>query len=385
MYSAHGARYDVRREYDALPCQAFWTFVTGKGRLLTREEKVDAMHPLSTPWTLMHMAVSWLMIVAAVWVGDAAMDSSSPAVLVMGVGLNWLVVVNRARSLQASFHYMTHGAAMPHRLLARWTATAAFTAPFFYQSWTAYAESHVKTHHHLRVLCSAADPDQQFISENGFGLGMGVRTFWWRVWTRPFAPSYIWSQLKSSWVDSFIEPPVYEIFFRAVLVTGAVWTALDSAWFGRMLLLFWVPAWLLFRHSMWLQLITEHLWFAPRNSFSGSPESYGRLTWGRFQGRPLPRGGVLAWALWCVALLLCDLPVRLYVYPQDLPNHDFHHRLPLAPYHRIADLRRTFESEPSRFGPCYEVWGFLATLRVLRDHLCFGDPTPFRWPPTSSL
>lgn len=385
MYSVHGARFDVRREYDKLPCQAFWTFVTGKGRVLSPEDKVRAMRPMSTAWTVMHITGSWLMIAAALWLGNKALDSTAPLALVAGVGLSWLIVVNRARSLQATFHYVTHGSAMPHRRLARWTATAAFTAPFLYQSWSAYCDSHVKTHHHLRALCSVDDPDQQFIAQNGFRPRMSVRAFWWRLWTRPFSPAFLWGQLKSSWFDSFIEPSCYEVFFRMALVLGTASAALAYGWFDRLLLLFWVPAWLLFRHSMWLQLITEHLWFAPRGSDAGSPEAYGRLTWGRFQGRPLPSAGVLAWVRWCALLLLYDLPVRLYVYPQDLPNHDFHHRLPLAPYHNIADLRRTCEGESSRFGPSYEVWGFLETLCVLRDHLCYGESNPFRWPARSSL
>lgn len=41
----------------------------------------------------------------------------------------WLVVVNRARSLQACFHYMTHGSVMPSRRLARLAATVAFRFP----------------------------------------------------------------------------------------------------------------------------------------------------------------------------------------------------------------------------------------------------------------
>jgi hypothetical protein len=383
MYAAHGPRFNVRREYDQLPWQSFWTLVTGKGRLLSAEEKVRAMRPLSTGWTLIQLVASWLLIGLALWIGNRAMSSGSSAVAVAGVGLNWLIVVNRARSLQASFHYITHGAAMPHRQLAQLAATTTFTAPFLYQGWCAYGESHVNTHHHLRVLCSGDDPDQRFIAENGVGPGMNERTFWWRVWTQPFAPSFLWGQLKDSWLVSFVEPGWPETLYRVIFLGGTAALALAFGWFGRLLLLFWVPAWLLFRHSLWLQLITEHLWFAPRESDAGSAVAYGRLTWGRFQGRPLPRRGLLAWIRWWVALLLCDLPVRLYVYPQDLPNHDFHHRLPLAPYHTIADLRRTCESEAGRFGPSHEVWGFLATLRVLRDHLCYGDSTPFRYPSIS--
>jgi hypothetical protein len=384
LYAAHGLRYNVRQEYDRLPWQGFWTWVTGKGRVLGSHEMDQAMQPLPASRTLWHLLGSWLLIGAALWTGDRALESESPALAVAGVLLCWLTVVNRGRTLQASFHYMTHGAAMPDRTWASRAATAAFTTPFLYEGWEAYGRSHVSTHHHMRVLCSADDPDQRFIEENGFRQGMGERSFWWRVWMRPFSPAFVWRQLTGGWHATVVQPAWPEKTYRVAFLAGTALLAAHFDWLGRLVILFWVPAIALFKHSLWLQLITEHLWFSPRLSDAGTPIAYGRLTWGRFQGRPLPREGVAGWLRWWLSLLVFDLPVRLYVYPQDLPNHDFHHRLPLAPYHTIADLRRTCECEVGRFGPSYEVWGFLATLRVLRDHLCHGDSTPFRFPTTSN-
>ena len=295
------------------------------------------------------------------------------------------MVVNRARSLQACFHYMTHGSVMPSRRLARLAATVAFCTPFFYQSWRAYCRTHVAEHHHLRVLCSEQDPDQRFIAEQGFHPGMREGSFWWRIWLRPFVPTYLAGRLHDAWTASVVEPAPLEKAFRIGAWTLVLAVCAAQGWLGRFVLLFFVPAFVLFQHSLWLQLVTEHLWFARLGAESGTPAGYGRLTWGRFQGRPLPRqGGLFAWAGWWLRLLLCDVPVRLYVYPQDLPNHDFHHRLPVAPYHAIADLRRTSEAQAGRFGPTYEVWGFLATLRVMRDHLCRGDVAPFRFPPAQT-
>lgn len=382
LYTVHGLRYNVRQEYDRLPWQAFWTWVTGKGRLLAAHELDQAMKPLSTTRTLGHLVGSWLLIGAALAVGDRALSSESLALVVAGMVCCWLVVVNRGRSLQASFHYMTHGAAMPDRRWACCAATAAFTTPFLYEGWDAYGSSHVSTHHHMRVLCSRDDPDQLFIEENGFRPGMAEHSFWWRVWFRPFAPAFVWRQLRDAWRASVVQPAWPEKMYRVAFLAGTTALAVQFDWLDRLLILFWLPVLVLFRHSLWLQLITEHLWFAPRLSDAGTPAAYGRLTWGRFQGRPLPRGGLVDWLKWWLSLVVFDLPVRLYVYPQDLPNHDYHHRLPLAPYHIIADLRRTCEVEPGRFGPSYEVWGFVATLRVLRDHLCRGDSTPFRFSTT---
>lgn len=385
-YTAHGPRYNVRDDYAHLPFQAFWTWVTGKGRPLPASELDRALRPLSGGWVLCHLLGSWAAIGLALWAGyrglhaDAGLSTAAAATL-----LCWLVVVNRGRSLQATFHYMSHGSAMPHPGAAPWAARLAFTAPFLYTDWRAYVVTHVNEHHHVRVLCTEVDPDQLFIRANGFHPGMSERAFWWRVWLRPFAPDYILARLRDALRASLVDAtPVHRLyclgFWALVIGACAEWGLLLP-----MLWLFAVPALVLLNHSLWVQLLTEHLWFAGREPASSQTTHYGGLTWGRFQGRRPPRGGVLAWLGWWTRLLLCDIPVRLYIYPQDLPNHDFHHRLPVAPYHRIADIRATHEDRAGRFGPLREVWGFMATLRVMRDHLCRGDLHPFRFSSTHSV
>jgi hypothetical protein len=378
LYSTHGPRYNVRADYDRFPVQALWTWITGKGRTLDEVERINAMSSLSTTKTLLRVFFSWGLMAVAVWAADRVLSGDSLWQSGLATLLCWFVVVNQARCLQATYHYMTHGSAMPNRGWAEVVATVAFTTPFFYEGWRRYLISHVTNHHHLRVLCSSEDPDQQFIESCGFRPGMSEISFWWRIWLTPLTLRFLLVQWREAYLCTLVHPSWIERIIRiALLLTaGAVIVMADKS--GRFLLLFGIPAWLLFRHSLWLQLITEHLWFAPRGVNAGSPRAYGLLTWGRFQGRSPPQSGNLAWLRWWAAILVFDIPVRLFIYPQDLPNHDFHHRLPLAPFHQIADLRRTCESEEGRFGPTCEVWGFMATLRVLRDHLCRGVSAPFQ-------
>ncbi|KQP20516.1 hypothetical protein [Pseudorhodoferax sp. Leaf267] len=304
LYTAHGLRYNVRQEYDQLPWQVFWTWVTGKGRLLAAHELDQAMRPLSASRTLWHLVGSWQLIVAALWIGDRALASGSLALAVAGVVFCWLVVVNRGRTLQASFHYMTHGAAMPDRRWARRAATAAFSTPFLYQGWDAYSNSHVSTHHHMRVLCSPDDPDQLFIEENGLRPGMAERSFWWRVWFRPFAPAFVWHQLRDAWLASVVQPAWPEKAYRVAFLVGTTALAAQFDWLDRLLILFWLPVLVLLRHSLWLQLITEHLWFSPRLNDAGTPVAYGRLTWGgsradRCLGAALRAGCTGGSRWWC--------------------------------------------------------------------------------------
>lgn len=379
-YTNYGPRYDVRGDYARLPFQSFWTWVTGKGRPLPPRELEESVRPLSGARVATNVLGSWIAIGAALCIGHSGLqrDVGLPAFL-MTTAICWLTVVNRGRSLQATFHYMSHGSAMPNRSAAIWTTRVSFTTPFLYADWRSYVRSHVSEHHHVRVLCTDVDPDRRFIESNGLYPGISEQAFWWRIWLRPFAPDYIaarqWESLRASLIDA----PPGEVLFRLVFWSLVIGVCAFAGLMSSLLWLYAVPAFVLLHHSLWLQLITEHLWFARRAPSSNPTAEYGGLTWGRFQGRRLPTHGTLAWTAWWARLLLCDLPVRLYVYPKDLPNHDFHHRLPVAPYHRIADIRATHEACEGRFGPLLEVWGFVATLRVMRDHLCHCDTHPFRF------
>jgi hypothetical protein len=382
LYASHGARYNLQEEYKQLPCQTFWTWITGKGVALESIDQLEFMKPVSFTRTFLHLLGAWLIIGLSVFFAHSILHTGNLIEASLATTFCWLAVVNRARCLQATFHYMTHGAAMPSTKLAHMLATLFFTTPFFYTGWRNYSRDHVTEHHHMRILGTQTDPDVIFLKTNGLHTGMKEIDFWLHVWFRPFAPMFIFDRTKESLRQSFIEPKFTEILFRISFWFGAIAMVWGNDLVLSFLLLFVLPALLFFQHSLWLQLITEHLWFMRSESDVKSSinqlHAYGRLTWGRFQGRSLPRAGLLSWLIWIARIFCYDLPVRLYVYPQDLPSHDFHHRQPLTPFHSIADLRSTAETTNSRFGPYFEVWGFLSSLRLMRDHICFGDNMPFR-------
>lgn len=372
-YARYGACCNIRDAYRRLPFQSFWTWITGKGVALPAQQYRAALRPANSTQVIAHLLLSWAVIALSILLGWSALESRAYLVL----PLCWLLIVNRGRSLQATFHYMTHGAAMPNSLYAPGLATIFFTTPFFYVSWGRYGASHVQTHHHLRVLCSDDDPDQQFIVRQGFRRGMSETSFWLRVWLTPFKPAYLFHQLKEAIVESFIEPNAIEIIYRIFFWSAVFISVALTHHVVEFIFFLLIPGFIFFQHSLWLQLITEHLWFSSSPEGARTALGYGELTFGRFQGRALPASGALAWAVWILKLVIFDLPVRLYVYPQDLPNHDFHHRMPLVSYFCIADVRATLESDIGRFGPMYESWGFLSTLRMMRDRLCHNKTDSF--------
>ena len=377
-YCQYGPQGDVRASYAHLPWQGLWTWLTGKGQALTPEALEHAANDRGERFLLVHLLFTWSVIIAILVLGGYVLQGAfSAAATVLLVLVGWVLMVNRLRSMQATFHYLTHGAVLKNKRRAQRYAKVFLTTPLLYQDWDSYNQSHVREHHNIKVLCSEDDPDQAFIRRQGFYPGMPESIYWWRVCCTPFRPRYLWRQWRTTLLDSFVRPPRSELLLRWTFwsaLLGGLWAVNGLAAFA---LMYAIPRALLFEHSMWLQLFTEHLWFYQREAQRNDKAHYGRLTWGRFQGRRPPREGLAAQCVWALQGLLFDLPVRLYVYPQDLPNHDAHHRRPNIHYRHIANYRASVEREPSPYGPYLEVWGFMAGLYVIRDHLCRGVREPF--------
>jgi hypothetical protein len=62
LYASHGARYNLREEYKQLPCQTFWTWITGKGVALESIDQLEFMKPVSFTRTFLHLLGAWLII-----------------------------------------------------------------------------------------------------------------------------------------------------------------------------------------------------------------------------------------------------------------------------------------------------------------------------------
>ncbi|WP_045855796.1 hypothetical protein [Teredinibacter purpureus] len=373
LYGRHGFQFNVRETYAHLPFQAFWTWVTGKGLPQPKKKALKLLKRPGPTFLFLHLLFTWSLLIACFVVGYFALNViENRFAQVSLIALCWLITVNRFRSLQATFHYLSHRSIVENISLAKIASCVFITTPLLYISWHSYCESHVRIHHNLKVLCGPDDPDQKFILRHRFRLGMPEWEFWLRTWLTPFHPRYLSDMVRDLFSNNFVGPQLGEIIYRTLFITGVVSLTLYFNVLTEFLMLFVFPRLVLFEHSMWLQVLTEHLWLYERNTALTDKQNYGRVTWGRFQGRPPEFTSFSRSLSWLLKIILYDIPVRLYVYPQDLPNHDFHHRLPRAPYRAIGDTRASMEGKESLYGPMYEVWGFYSTLLLLRDHFCNG-------------
>lgn len=381
-HSRHGYHVDVRRTYAHLPCQPFWTWLTGKSLW---------PHPPRRPqqtwlkeWQLWaQIAWGYFLVIASVtaaslvYNADWALWQSLPVYIVA-----WVLVVNRTRGLLHSFHYTNHGATLADMNRARWIATFFLSIPILHTAWVNYHQLHAKVHHGARSLCTDTDPDQQFMTQHGFRLGMSEREFWLRLAFAPFHPRNIWAHIWFRIEQNFIKPGPREIAWRVLYWVGfaaavtyfGIWTEI------ALFLLF--PLLIVTQFSSWVQHTTEHLWFPVIPEGASLHVQVGAMTWGRFFGRPYPHEGSglkrgLKLARWWLMVFAIDLPNRLFSFMQDLPSHDFHHRAPRVNFWSIAQERAAQEGRPSKYGPMTETWSITESWLVLRDHLCRGIHDPF--------
>jgi hypothetical protein len=369
----------VRATYAHLPCQAFWTWVTGKALSDPDSSQLLVGKAPSLPRICGQLAWSWSLIAASV---ALAIWTQSAFVSVAAM----VITMNRVRGLQHTYHYTIHGSTVENKSLARWMCEYLMGIPTLHVSWNEYIKVHLNAHHGQQTFCTAADPDQQFMSRHGFHRGMSHSEFWLRICLSPFHPLRIIEHVVFRFQQNFVVPEwpqkIPRVAFWAVVLAS-------TTYFGVLKLLaiyYFIPALLILQLSSYVQHITEHLWFPPDREGLDRSVYYASLTWGRFLGRPHPSLGRAARSpfmnsmqhlSWWLMVLIVDLPLRVFSFMQDLSSHDFHHRNVQVSFWAIAESRAICESRESRWGPMTETWSVLESVLVLRDHLVYDRSDPF--------
>lgn len=180
-YACYGWQYNVRNEYRNLPFQPFWTWLTGKGIPYYCKPEYQLKNKTNYTYiTIIHLMINWLSIGLCLYLVYIALQLFKINLLISitTLLLCQLIIVNRMRSFQATFHYMTHGGAIKNKKLALRLSNYIISMPLLYVNWDRYFQSHVSEHHHPTILCSTDDPDLIFIKQQGFSLCMSEFKFW---------------------------------------------------------------------------------------------------------------------------------------------------------------------------------------------------------------
>lgn len=206
-YSKYGYGIDVRRTYKDLPCQPFWTWVTGKS--LNDRPPRRPKDTLLKPWQLyLHISWGYAVFFLAVIYGQQLLASQQPLWLKCLLGaLIMCLVVNRQRGFLHTFHYTTHGASLENKALARFTCKWILSIPILHTPRDEYVKLHVNEHHSVRTFNTEHDVDLVFMKQHGFYKGMSESAFWTRLVLAPFHPARILEHLKFRFDVSFVSAP----------------------------------------------------------------------------------------------------------------------------------------------------------------------------------
>jgi hypothetical protein len=230
----------------------------------------------------------------------------------------------------------------------------------------------------------------QFLWHLGFRAGMDKHKLWKKYIMTLFSPYFHFIFLKARIKTNLVAPSwgrktVAVLFLLIPFVIG---------YYTSFMVVFWAwyfPLFYLYHIASLMQFSSEHFWLKETNSIGKVHSSETkqlisrskRLTVGRFCGERVPQTKnksifefTILWSIWWFRMFFYHLPIRLFVLPGDLPQHDWHHRCGFgadwanAVYARqamIQDLRPDEE-------PFVEVWGFTNAIDLVFTHLSEMEP-----------
>ena len=371
-------RADPRESMMRLPrwMQPILTEITGKAARAERQV-LRWSQGGRVALNLTTLAIGLMLSLAALRLGGAGWLLLAPG---------WLLTVAAMRTFQTSWvHHASHGELLGSGWTGRLLADAAGTS-IWIQPLDGYREDHVI--HHGKPATSE-DSDLQFLLALGFVPGMTTAQYWAmlrRMFVSPsFHATYAWFRLRANFITAR----------RGRRLAAIAWTAMVGAMaamgFGWEVLVMWlIPAWPLYQAAGLMQILSEHTWVRQGDGRDRPRKIIARLTHARYFGEavPAPGAGSLAWMAWTARMVLVHLPSRLFVAPGDLPNHDFHHRLPKGDWANSAYGRRDdglANAETGRWPEYTERWGFAAAvgetfglLASLPADAVLGDPLTYR-------
>ena len=286
------------------------------------------------------------------------------------------IVVGMARKAQTTIHhYALHRQLFKSKklnlVISQALSTILLTQPF-----DGYTYDHLKRHHPAGTYSTIEDADGELVNEIGFNPGKSKKELWSLFWLRLFSWSYHKMFLKARLHSNFVSAPVYRrimafVWWAFILV---ITVATDTAIF--VLIAYILPITFLYQMSALVQFLSEHMWFAQRVNGETKKEFQMRTSWGRFMGEALPSmsGSRLqhfcAMALWWMKMIFIYMPLRIFLLPGDLSQHDYHHYKPAgdawldAAYNRERDMHeRAYPYEVKEF------WNLFDAIDYIFDNL----------------
>ncbi|RPI86344.1 MAG: hypothetical protein EHM42_06075 [Planctomycetaceae bacterium] len=233
------------------------------------------------------------------------------------------------------------------------------------------------------------DPDLLLLLRLGFVPGMTRGEYWRHMLRLLFSPRFqaqmTLTRLHANLVEARgVRLAAAWIWLLALLALAA------SGWWLELLLAYLLPVFVFGNMAALLQLLSEHTYVHLGQGRDSRRLIWSRLTHARFFGEALPAPGASLWrfiGFW-LRMFFWHLPLRIWVVPGDLSNHDWHHVEPGdARWTQAAYARRDAARTAAETGvPYLEVWGLTNALDLTFRHLAavpkgadLGEPESYGW------
>ncbi|WP_438869887.1 hypothetical protein [Pseudomonas sp. L1(2025)] len=375
----------IRESYCVFPTitQPFWTWLTGKPAL--DERPSIGSGPLR--FTLMALVRLCSGIVVAI-MGTRLQG----AFCVLGVLLGWALSVGGARMMISTVaHQCIHSRFSGWRWIDDVTAQL-FSVLTLTQSAQQYRAEHFLLHHRHDIFTTHADPATHLLIQAGLTPGTEAKRLWRRLFLSMLSPIFHVRWLYNRIHGNLMTGPLLRRVSVGLYLLGWLWLIEGAAVITgfEWLIAVGFPLLFFYQNSVLLEFISEHAWFGERDGLADPRHVHATHSWGRFCGRQVPvkrRHGLhhcLSWLAWFAEHVFYHLPVRLFVLPGDLPQHDFHHRhpgtdkWPQAAFAREADSRTLHASN----WPDYqEFWGLHNAISYVFKIIALSPPPSSFKPP----
>jgi hypothetical protein len=243
---------------------------------------------------------------------------------------SWVLCTGQLRKIQVVFaHHCVHRTYFHNNAKYNDFMLELLTLLAFVQNGREYRIDHLG-HHNRQYFTTKDDADAALLYSLGFLPGLSREKLWKKLFFIIFTPKLHYIFIKSRFMSNIVNRPfkwrVASSLWLLFLLFG---TTILVKWWVVVLVL-WVPMFILYNISALLQFITEHAWMITDDSPKGDL-AYAERCWGRFFGEKMPTNDdrkqflILRWSVWLLKMLVIHAPIRFACFVGDLPAHDWHH------------------------------------------------------------
>ncbi len=233
-----------------------------------------------------------------------------------------------------------------------------------------YKKEHIN-HHRKHIFTTEKDADAKLLLDLGFMSGKS-KGYYHKNLIKNMLGLKFHAKITRGRFSSMIK--CYDKYtFLGNIAILSIYAVMLKVSIYALIVLLWIPQFVLYNVSAILQFLTEHAWFdkghPPKNI-----EEYKERCWGRFAGTKLERS-FMGYIYWILHMTFLAIPYRFGVIVGDLPVHDWHHLCGYAGgvcqnwQQYMSDRQESILNGDPLDLAQREVWGLKNALQLVFDRM----------------